>query len=258
VRKAGAASEGPETDVKPSDSHPLSSATPAGDAEFDRYAGSYGALHQKSIRMSGEPPDYFAAYKIDWIAKQPDTMPDKAIDVLDFGCGVGGSLGHLQRGFPRARLCGADVSGASLDHARSAHPEVTLRLIENGRLDWPDASFDLAMAACVFHHIPPAERLAWASELRRVLRPGGRLFLFEHNPANPLTRKVVRECAFDKDAILLPHKETLSLLQEAGFSATKLDYIVFFPRALAALRPLERALAWLPLGAQYVASATVA
>jgi hypothetical protein len=34
-------------------------------------------------------------------------------------------------------------------------------------------------------------------------------------------------------------------------------YRVFFPHALAALRPLERLLAWLPLGAQYYVCARV-
>jgi hypothetical protein len=103
----------------------------------------------------------------------------------------------------------------------------------------------------VFHHIPPGERACWVSELRRVIRPGGALFVFEHNPLNPLTRKVVNDCPFDEDAILLPRRETTTLLRDAGFEDVAADYIVFFPQALAVLRPLERRLAWLPAGAQY-------
>ena len=51
-----------------------------------------------------------------------------------------------------------------------------------------DASFDLAFASCVLHHIEPVERARATSELARVLRPGGLVAIYEHNPLNPLTR----------------------------------------------------------------------
>jgi hypothetical protein len=46
------------------------------------------------------------------------------------------------------------------------------------------------------------------------------------------------------------------VLGRAGFDAVALDYIVFFPRALAFLRPAERHLGRLPLGAQQMLRAT--
>lgn len=223
------------------------------DPEFDRYATSYRDMHKTSVRASGEEPEYFAAYKVAWIAQALGAAAAaKPLDVLDFGCGVGGSIPHLRRYLPNAGIIGADVSGESIGLAKEAHPDVRFQSITDMRIDLADDSVDVAMAACVYHHIPPAERALWTSEIRRVLRPGGSFFLFEHNPLNPLTQKVVRDCPFDEDAILLPRAESLRLFDGAGFRDQRLDYIVFFPRQLSLLRPLEKALGWLPLGAQYV------
>ena len=83
------------------------------------------------------------------------------------------------------------------------------------------------------------------------LRPGGRLFVFEHNPYNPVTRHLVNTCPFDADAVLLTRAETVSLLKAAGFEPSAAAYCLFFPQMLAVFRPLEAWLGWLPLGGQY-------
>lgn len=220
--------------------------------QFDQYAKDYESLHRESVRASGEEPSYFAAYKVAYMARrlQGGTSPES---ILDFGCGIGGTIGHLKREFPNSRLHGADVSEESLVLARASHPDVDFAPILGDALPQADASVDVALAACVFHHIPPASRLKWARELKRVLKPGGQLFIFEHNPLNPLTRKVVRECPFDEDAILLPSQESRKLLDDAGFRDNRLEYVVFFPKALSFFRPLEKYLGTVPLGAQYAA-----
>lgn len=226
--------------------------------EFDRYAASYGALHAASIKASGEEPSYFAAYKARYMARRlaADARPVAAPAILDFGCGVGTSIGYLHAAMPAATLHGTDLSGASIALAKAAHDGIaTFTTIEDSRLAYADAAFDVVFVACVFHHIAPAQRPHWMQELHRVLRPGGQLFVFEHNLLNPLTVKSVRDCPFDEDAILLPRHELLGLARQAGFAGVDARYIVFFPHALAALRPLEPWLGWLPLGAQYVVHA---
>ena len=227
---------------------------PPPEPHFDRYASSYGELHRDSVRLSGEEPDYFAAYKVDYMADLlgPD-LARQSLRILDFGCGVGASVPHLSAAFPNAQVHGVDVSGASIALATTSHPEAVFAVLDADRLPLPDDSIDIAMAACVYHHIAPAERERWTQELRRVLRPGGHCFIFEHNPLNPLTRRVVASCPFDDDAILLPRKESLGLLQRSGFSQRRANYIVFFPKPFAFLRPVEKLLSKLPLGAQYAA-----
>ena len=222
--------------------------------EFDQYAEEYTDLHRASIQVSGEDPAFFAAYKAAYMAMWlGEGVCAKPLSILDFGCGVGNTISHLRRAFPIASLHGADLSGESIRLAKESHAdEAEFRTIESARLPHGDESFDVVMAACVFHHIPPAERIQWMSEIRRVLKPGGRVFVFEHNVLNPLTLKTVRDCPFDEDAILLPRSELLSLTRHAEFNDIRCRYIVFFPRLLAFLRPLEPAIGWIPFGAQYV------
>ena len=221
-------------------------------AQFDQYAGKYEDMHRQNIRASGEDPEYFAAYKAkvlaDWFGKQGLAT----LRILDFGCGIGGSIPHLRSAFPAAHIEGRDPSQESIRVARETHGDkAVFDVVAGTRLDLADAAFDVVFVACVFHHIPPAERSAWMRELRRVLKPGGHAFIFEHNVLNPLTVKAVKDCPFDEDAILLPRRELLALAREAGFASDRARYIVFFPRLLSLLRPVEPALGWLPLGAQY-------
>jgi SAM-dependent methyltransferase len=103
----------------------------------------------------------------------------------------------------------------------------------------------------VFHHIEPALHVGLLSELHRVLRPGGLVMIYEHNPLNPLTVHAVRTCPFDENAILIGARTLRERLVEAGFAGATARYRLFFPRALRLLRPLEQGMKWLPLGAQY-------
>lgn len=229
----------------------------SGNAEFDRYAKEYTDLHKASISSSGEEPSYFSRYKAtymaEWLRRHASKTPST---VLDFGCGIGNSISHLRFVFPSAQLCGVDPSSDSIQIAISTHSGAATFLVGNDReLPYADDSFDLVQVACVFHHIQPGRRAHWLEEIRRVLRPGGHLFVFEHNLLNPLTVKAVHDCPFDEDAILLPKRELLNLANQSGFVDICARYIVFFPKALGCFRPMEPYLGMVPLGAQYVVHA---
>jgi SAM-dependent methyltransferase len=118
-------------------------------------------------------------------------------------------------------------------------------------IPFADDNFDLAFLACVLHHIPHAEHVGILAEIRRVLRPNGTLFVFEHNPHNPLTVHAVNTCAFDENAILLKPRRLASSVIRAGFAQPSIRFRFFFPHMLRALRVLERWMTWIPLGAQY-------
>jgi SAM-dependent methyltransferase len=114
----------------------------------------------------------------------------------------------------------------------------------------------VALASCVFHHIPETEHVALLAEIRRVLRPRGLLFVFEHNPLNPLTRRAVDTCPFDENAVLIRAPKMRGRMLDAAFADARINYRIFFPHALRALRGLEPSLTWLPLGAQYYVRAS--
>jgi ubiquinone/menaquinone biosynthesis C-methylase UbiE len=172
--------------------------------------------------------------------------------VLDFGAGVGGSVPHFRRHLPQARLTCIDVSEKSLDIAAARFPgEAEFVGFDGSIIPFQDASFDVAFAACVFHHIPEPKHVPLLAELLRVLKQGGRLFVFEHNPFNPLTVHAVNTCAFDENAVLIRASGLRKRVRAAGFSRADVRFHVFFPGALRALRPMERWLEWCPAGAQY-------
>ena len=221
-------------------------------AEFDKYAPDYSAMHQSSVAFSGCEIAYFADYKIvraSQVFKQNCGASDR---LLDFGCGTGASVPYFNRYIPGTIPICADVSTHSLTIAEQRFPGMAQYLpIEGERLALDDASVGMCFSSCVFHHIPSGQHAAWLSELRRVVRPGGPLLIFEHNPLNPLTRHAVDRCEFDKDAILLRAGTLKAALQASGWRCREIRYHVFFPGFLKQLRPMESLLGWLPLGGQY-------
>jgi cyclopropane fatty-acyl-phospholipid synthase-like methyltransferase len=214
--------------------------------EFDRYARQYDHVLGESIPASLNEDGYFAEYKIALMsARLGSVRPER---ILDFGCGAGRSLPYLELFFPDAELFGYDLSPASLEIAAKHTPRATL-FSDWGKI--ADMRFDAIVAANVFHHIPVAQRREALTQCRIVLADGGQMFLFEHNPFNPMTRWIFDRCPFDSDAEMLRMKSALELIREAGFNSEQHGYTLFFPRQLAYLRNIEPWLKRIPLGAQY-------
>lgn len=224
------------------------------ETEFDQFADEYDAMHRENIRVSGEDPDFFARYKItDMVYVWNRYHSGEPVSqILDFGGGIGASAPHLSELFPDAQITLADVSARSLHLAAQRDvPRVDTLLFDGSRLPMDDDSVDTVIAACVFHHIPHDEHVALMAEIRRVMRPGGLFFVFEHNPWNPLTRRAVDTCPFDENAELITGPTLCQRMRLAGFARTDLSWRIFIPGIARALRPVERYLEWLPLGAQY-------
>ena len=225
------------------------------EAEFDKFAAEYRTLHAASIKLSGEDPEYFAEYKVIDVAREFLRSGAAAVPhprVLDFGAGVGYSVPFFGKHLPAARVTCLDVSKKSLELGASQHgARADFKHFDGARIPYGEGHFDIALASCVFHHIPHAEHVALLGEIRRVLKPGGLLFVFEHNPLNPLTRHAVNMCPFDEHAELIMAPRMRGRARAAGFAAPSVRYRIFFPRLLRGLRALEAGLTWLPLGAQY-------
>lgn len=222
-------------------------------AEFDLVADHYHEQHAASIKLSGEEPAFFAEYKVEELSRLVRRRNAAVGSILDFGSGVGNSIPHFRKWFPASKLTCADVSSRSLELAERAYPgpENKLLLREGCTIDVPDDTFDLVFAACVFHHIPFEQHQRWLTELCRVMKRQGLLVIFEHNPLNPLTVRAVRNCPFDANARLIRASALKKVVERSGWKNAIANYRLFFPAPLAALRPIERLLLKLPLGAQY-------
>jgi ubiquinone/menaquinone biosynthesis C-methylase UbiE len=226
------------------------------ESEFDKFAEEYHNTLAKSIRLSGEDPSYFYQYKVELTARITRARQIRVERILDFGSGVGNCVPFFLERFPEARLSCADVSRRSLEvsekrfSGRIEHSE-----IKGKELPFADGQFDLVFSACVFHHIDHAEHAVWLTELCRVCRPGGLCIVFEHNPWNPLTLRIVRDCPFDEDAHLITAPVLRRSLLNSGWRQPEIFYTIFFPRQLAFMREAEKLLRSIPFGAQYAVTA---
>jgi len=95
-------------------------------------------------------------------------------DVLDLGCGEGDFCAVLAQA--GAVPTGAEIARTAVDRARARHPGLRFDLVEpHGPLAFEDNTFDAVWASEVIEHV--ADTARWLSEVRRVLRPGGRLLV---------------------------------------------------------------------------------
>jgi len=108
---------------------------------------------------------------IDWTGRR----------VLDFGCGSGRTLRWMLAGrLGRAQFVGCDIHRSSIEWMQRHYP-ASIRLYANNSappLPEPDASFDLVYSASVFSHL--TDWAPWLLEMRRILKPGGRLIASIH------------------------------------------------------------------------------
>jgi SAM-dependent methyltransferase len=94
--------------------------------------------------------------------------------VLDVGCGAGRFVAALREA--GAEPVGVELAEAALERARANAPGADLRLVaDDGSLPLEHASVDLVWCSEVLEHVPDTAHLLL--EVRRVLRPGGRLLV---------------------------------------------------------------------------------
>lgn len=219
---------------------------------FDQFAESYREIHDVSIKYTGTNSEYFSEYKILELLKFEKS--DAPLKVLDFGCGDGNSSKYIRKHFPNTRIVGVDISKKSIDQSKLKKIDnSSFHTFDGKSTTFKDEDFDFIFVSMVFHHINKVFYKEVLQELSRLLKKGGRLYVFEHNPNNPVTRKVVRECPMDKNAVLINPTELHKIISSLGFQRSKLKYTLFLPRHrfVKPFLGLEKWLYWLPLGAQY-------
>jgi SAM-dependent methyltransferase len=107
--------------------------------------------------------------------------------VLDAGCGPGFyAAALLERG---AEVVGCDASATMVDLARRRcgdAPELYVHSLDEPFTWLADASVDTVLCALAYHYV--SNRSGFLAEMRRVLRPGGRLVISTHHPVDDWVR----------------------------------------------------------------------
>ena len=186
----------------------------------------------------------------------------KNLTCIDLGCGPAETTEYFQDSF--SHIFGCDYSPGMIEYANKKNlKNATFKLCQAQQLPFDTKSIDIVLMCGLIHHIDTAEKIKQTfKEVNRVLKKGGAVAIYDFNPLNPLSRHIVKTCSIDTGVNLNGYKKSLfpttffsweliAILNEAGFKVSKHEYLIYFPKILSILAPLERLLAKVPLGGMY-------
>src|SRR5262245_19788934 len=149
-----------------------------------------------------------------------------AYRVLDVGCGTGTLAVLIKQEHPTITVIGIDPDPKALARAgrKAERAEVSVHF-ERGFADalpYADATFDRVFSSLMFHHLGKNEKEQSLREIRRVLRPGGRLeFLDVASPdqhAHGFLSRLIHSHAQMKDNV---DERIVQLMHAAGFTGPR-------------------------------------
>jgi 2-polyprenyl-3-methyl-5-hydroxy-6-metoxy-1,4-benzoquinol methylase len=216
-------------------------------AEFDCLSNNYKKILKQSFPKSLEEVDYFSSYKVKLIHDL--SIDKKNLNILDFGCGPGISLEIISKYFKNCKLWGYDVSKEFIRKIKKKNKNFELTTDLN---KIPKKKFDIILISNVLHHVEKKNHHIILSSCKSFLNNSGILYIFEHNPYNPLTRYIFKNALIDKNATMISPGKLIYNSHKVKLKIKSLKYTLFFPKQLYFLRFLEKYLFWLPFGAQYL------
>lgn len=102
--------------------------------------------------------------------------------MLDFGCGPGRYIRHLEQLAETTEINGADIDEHMIAWLRDNVPYGRFEVLPHEPPStYPDHHFDLILNHSVFTHLPEPLQDAWMAELHRITQPGGVLLLTLHS-----------------------------------------------------------------------------
>jgi SAM-dependent methyltransferase len=132
--------------------------------------------------------------------------PLHAQRIVEVGCGAAALARKLLAAYPDCRVTGLEVDQTQHAHNLAAPPTPGLAFVAAGAqaIPFDDGAFDLALMLKSLHHVPPDLLDPGLAEVRRVLRPGGHLYISEpvfDGPLNEINRlfndeQAVRRAAY--------------------------------------------------------------
>lgn len=198
--------ESPST--TPTETHPNDSSAPvidSGQTDFDSVADAY----DESLPL--HVMDHYLEKRSGYIRK--NIAPGKIVDV---GCGTGVLAARLSDdGYD---VTGVDPFRGMLKYVKQRRPDLNAVHAFGEHLPFADNSFDLSYCVAVMHHVAAPEAVrATLLEMVRVVKPGGHILIWDHNPRNPywpiLMKRVPQDTGAER---LIPEHEILDGFEAGG------------------------------------------
>ncbi|MBU2552820.1 MAG: class I SAM-dependent methyltransferase [Bacteroidetes bacterium] len=106
------------------------------------------------------------------------------IKVLDWGCGPGRIIRHMSHLLETGKVYGTDYNPASIEWCKNNLPgiEFNTNTLE-AKLPYQDNYFNAIYGISIFTHLSEKMHFEWMDELKRILAPGGLIFLTSHGNA---------------------------------------------------------------------------
>jgi ubiquinone/menaquinone biosynthesis C-methylase UbiE len=141
--------------------------------------------------------------------------------VLDVGCGTGTlAITAKRRVGPIGTVVGIDASPEMLARANKKATRAGVEVVfRNGiveALPFPDAHFDAVLSTLMLHHLPRKAREQCAREMRRVLKPGGRVLAVDFGANGREKRGLLAHFHHRHGHVNLP--DMIAVLNEAGLN----------------------------------------
>lgn len=152
---------------------------------FDQWAKSY----DKDVYDTTRPDQFtFKDYDrvLDRVVAYCDLPGNSYSRVLDIGIGTGNMAGRfLAAGMA---VTGLEPSAGMSEICRQKFPDITVMPGHFLDIPLPSQSFDIIASAYAFHHLTPEEKERAVREMKRVLKPGGRIVIADLMFRNPAER----------------------------------------------------------------------
>lgn len=139
------------------------------------YLHGFSDNEQERLRKQARFAEHVIYRNIDFVKSQK---------ILEVGCGVGAQSEILLRRFPDIHLTGIDLNDKQLQAARKYLDSVSyaknrfdIKQMDAMNMKFESNQFDGAFLCWVLEHIPDPSQVL--SEVRRVLKPGSRVFITE-------------------------------------------------------------------------------
>lgn len=146
------------------------------DTSLESYNNAQGAQNYLDF-LANEDGKFFRYILHESFSKR--LGPDLNQKILDVACGPGWLAHELGKTYKNIQAC--DGSRFFIDHARKTYSEIKFDLVDlNSHLPYADNEFDVLVMSMAAHDVE--DQIKTFTELRRVLKPGGKLMLTMVNP----------------------------------------------------------------------------